>query len=223
MVLEVIQREVPGRGIAYLILRDCPEERLGEALGKGMDKLKKAGSPRVLAASLPEGEPLHPGPVGMWRLTPAYDLLRLECTMAGRAKAEERLLLRPLKKASDDKLYTELMNRAYENTPHARTLTPADLRRPNHRSGLAYQGDVLVGAYEVDVSEKTPELIALAIEPELRRRGLGRTLLRSVLDGLSKTPVCAVTVPSTNTPALALLQSEGFTQTGVESSWFEVN
>lgn len=223
MVLEVIQREVPGRGIAYLILRDCPEERLGEALSKGMEKLKKAGSPRVLATSLPEGEPLHPGPVGVWRLTPAYDLLRLECPLAGRARAEERLLLRPLKKAADDKLYTELMNRAYENVPHARTLTPADLRRPNHRSGLAYRGEALVGAYELDVSEKTPVLSALAVEPELRRQGLGRTLLRSLLDGLPKTPVCAVTVPSANAPALALLQSEGFTQTGVETSWFEVN
>ena len=37
MVLEVIQREIPTRGIGYVILRDCPEERLGEALGLTWD------------------------------------------------------------------------------------------------------------------------------------------------------------------------------------------
>ena len=34
MVVEIIQREVPTRGIGYIILRDCPEERLGEALNQ---------------------------------------------------------------------------------------------------------------------------------------------------------------------------------------------
>ena len=55
MVLEVIQREIPTRGIGYVILRDCPEERLGEALGKGMEKLKKAGAKQVWATSLQIG------------------------------------------------------------------------------------------------------------------------------------------------------------------------
>ena len=47
MVIEIIQREIPTRGVGYIILRDCPEERLGEALGKGMEKLKKAGAKQV--------------------------------------------------------------------------------------------------------------------------------------------------------------------------------
>ena len=74
MVVEIIQREVPTRGIGYIILRDCPEERLGEALGKGMEKLKMAGAATVLATSLPEGEPLRPGPCGVWRLTHVHDM-----------------------------------------------------------------------------------------------------------------------------------------------------
>ena len=49
MVIEIIQREIPARGVGYIILRDCPEERLGEALGKGMEKLKRAGAQTVLA------------------------------------------------------------------------------------------------------------------------------------------------------------------------------
>ena len=74
MVIEIIQREIPTRGIGYLILRDCPEDRLDDGLKKGMERLKKAGAKTVWAASLPEGEPLHPGPIGIWRLTHVHDM-----------------------------------------------------------------------------------------------------------------------------------------------------
>ena len=57
MVLEIIQREIATKGIGYLVLRDCPEDRLGEGLSKGMEKLKKSGAKTVWATSLPEGKP----------------------------------------------------------------------------------------------------------------------------------------------------------------------
>ncbi|MDD5938443.1 MAG: N-acetyltransferase [Clostridiales bacterium] len=222
MVLEVIQREIPVRGIGYIILRDCPEDRLGEALGKGMEKLKKAGAKQVWAASLPEGEPLHPGPVGVWRLTHVHDLLTFARPLAGRDRPAVRLSLRPLKKALDDKCYAELMDRAYRDVPNARTVDPAGLRIPNHRLGLAWLGDRFVGAYHLDLSEKVPEITALAIDPEFRRQGFGQALLLSLMDTLGKAEKCVLTVSSANAPALALLEKAGFAQTGVDSSWFEV-
>ncbi len=222
MVLEVIQREVALRGIGYLILRDCPEDRLGEALGRGMEKLKKAGARTVLATSLPEGEPLHDGPVGVWRLTHVYDLVRLERPLSDRPRPELKLSLRPVKRASDEKLYQELLNRAYADVPHARTLGQGDLRQQNHRSLLAFQGDQPVGACDLDLNDRVPELTLLAVDPALRRQGLGRSLLRCALDGLNKAPACALMVSTANAAALALLASEGFAQTGVVSDWFEV-
>ncbi len=222
MVIEIIQREIPSRGIGYIILRDCPEERLGEALNKGMEKLKKAGAKTVLATSLPEGEPLNPGPIGVWRLTHVPDLLRMERPLAGRVKPEPKLTLKPLKKAADDKLYAELVNRAFQNVPNARTASPNDPRVPNCRRGIAYAGDKAVGAYEVDLSEKNPELSSLCVEPELWRQGYGRALLRTLLAGMPKAEKCTLTVSSINVPALELYTAEGFVQTGVASSWFEV-
>ena len=80
-----------------------------------------------------------------------------------------------------------------------------------------------VGAYELDLSEKNAELCSLAIDPELWRKGYGRALLRAVLESLgSKPPACTLTVASTNLPALALYQAEGFAQTGKVSGWYEV-
>lgn len=223
MVIEVIQREVALRGTGYLILRDCPEERLGEALSKGMEKLKKAGAKRVLATSLPEGEPLHPGPVGLWRLTHVYDLLRMERPLSPPVRAEPKPNLRPLKKtAAEEKLYLELVNRAQSDLPGFRIQTTANLRQSNHRYLMAWQGETPVGALELDMSERIPELATLTVAPDCRRQGLGRALLRAALESLGKAPACALTLPSTAVAGLALLQAEGFTQTGLDSGWFEV-
>lgn len=222
MVIEIIQKEIPTRGIGYIILRDCPEDRLGDALGKGMERLKKAGAQTVLATSLPEGEPLHAGPIDMWRLTHAHDIVAMNRPLPAE-KPTLKLSLRTPRRGQEETLYLNLTNNAFAQVPNAATQRPADLRRPNHRYGLAYQGETLVGTYELDLSEKVPELCSLAVDPELQRQGYGRSLLRAVLDSLgSKVPACTLTVASTNLPALGLYQSEGFAQTGIVSDWYEV-
>ena len=222
MVIEIIQKEIPTRGIGYIILRDCPEDRLGDALGKGMERLKKAGAQTVLATSLPEGEPLHPGPVGVWRLTHVHDMVSMERPLPTE-KPAMKLNLRAPRRGQEETLYLNLTNKAFAQVPGAATQRPADLRRQNHRYGLAYQGDALVGTYELDLSEKIPELCSLAVEPALWRQGYGRALLRAVLGSLQgKAQSCTLTVASTNLPALGLYQSEGFAQTGVVSDWYEV-
>lgn len=222
MVIEIIQREIPTRGVGYIILRDCPEERLGEALGKGMEKLKKAGAKTVLATSFPEGEPLHTGPIGVWRLTHAHNMVAMERSLPA-GKPEIKLSLRTPRRGQEETLYLNLTNKAFAQVPNAATQRPVDLRRQNHRYGLAYQGNTLVGTYELDLGEKIPELCSLAVEPELWRQGYGRSLLRTVLDSLgAKAPGCTLTVSSANLAAMALYQSEGFAQTGVVSDWYEV-
>ncbi|BDF67104.1 hypothetical protein CE91St43_10760 [Oscillospiraceae bacterium] len=224
MVLEVIQREVPTRGIGYLILRDCPEDRLGEALGKGMEKLKKTGAKQVWATSLPEGEPLHPGPVGVWRLTHVHDMVTMERALGpDLPKPTQKFILKPVKKALEEKTYLELVNKAYRDVPNAKTQGQGDLRLPNCRYTLAYQGEQLIGAFCLDLSEKAPQLTTLAVDPELRRLGLGRALLLTALESLGpKAGACSLLVSTANAAAMGLYEQTGFAQTGVVSSWFEV-
>lgn len=224
MVVEVIQREIPTRSLGYIILRDCPEERLGEALGKGMEKLKKAGAATVWATSLPEGEPLHAGPVGVWRLTHVQDTVELTRDLTqGRAKPELRLSLRPPRKAQEDSILMDLINRSYREVPGAVSLRSTGLRLPNHRYGLAWQGEQPVGAYITDLNDsKIPELTYLAVEPTMRRQGVGRSILRGALDSMGKASGCRVQIASGNEAALALLAGEGFVRSGVTSEWFEV-
>ena len=220
MVLEVMQREVPVRGIGYLILRDCPEERLGEALGKGMEKLKKVGAKHVYATSLPEGEPLHDGPVGVWRLTHIHDMVDMERPLDALPKPERKLTLKPVK-GQGEKDFLDLYNRSFLGVPNAGTYRPDDLKTPNLRHGLAYLDDALVGVYVVDQNDKTPVLAGLAIDEDRRRQGLGRDLLLTVLAAL-KAPVCHLTVSTANAPAAALCEGCGFTRGETVSEWFEV-
>lgn len=223
MVVEIIQREISAKGIGYVILRDCPEDRLGEALGRGMEKLKKAGAQRVLATSLPEGEPLYAGPVGVWRLTPVYKIIRMERALPA-PRPDLRLNLRSPKKASEDAQWLELVNRAFQAVPGSRTRDASSMRLQNHRCAVAYGADgKAIGAYELDLSEKVPELVTLAVEPELWRQGYGRSILRAALDSLGpKATLCALTVSDANLPAMALYEAEGWNRTGVVSEWFEV-
>lgn len=222
MVIEIIQREIPISGVGYIILRDCPEDRLAEGLGKGMEKLKKAGAQTVLATSLPEGEPLHTGPVGVWRLTHVHDIVAMERSLPTQ-KSEIKLNLRAPRRGQEESLYLTLTNKAFESVANAATQRPTDLRRQGHRYGLAYHGDTLVGTYELNVSEKTAVLESLAIEPSLQRKGYGRALLRAALESLgARFAACALSVSSSNLPALELYKAEGFVQTGIVSDWFEV-
>ena len=62
MVIEIIQREIPTRGVGYLILRDCPEDRLAEGLKKGMERLKRLGPTRFWLPPSPRGSPSTPAP-----------------------------------------------------------------------------------------------------------------------------------------------------------------
>lgn len=220
MVVEIIQRDIPVKGIGYIILRDCPEDRLGEGLGRGMEKLKKAGAKTVWATSLPDGEPLYPGPVGVWRLSKVHDVVRLEAKLP-LPKPALKLNLRAPRKAADDSLFIGLRNRAYARVAGAVTQRETPLRVQNHRYAIAYQGEKAVGCYEVDLTEKTPELVTLAVDPDFQRQGIGRTLLRAALDGF-RSPTCVTTVSSLNQPALDLLTSEGFRQTQVLNTWLEV-
>ena len=93
----------------------------------------------------------------------------------------------------------------------------------SRRSPWPYQGEQLIGAYCLDLSEKTPQLTTLAVDPELRRLGLGRTLLLTALDSLGpKAGACSLLVSTANAAAMGLYEQTGFAQTGVVSSWFEV-
>lgn len=225
MVLEVVQKEVPASGVGYIILRDCPEERIGEALGRGMDKLKRSNAARVLATSLPEGEPLLDGPIGGWRLTHVYDLVVLDRDLtAERPRPAKKLALRPVKKAGEEKTFLELSARCMQGVPHAHTYNADELKAPNHRFGLVWEGESAVGFYDLDTEEKETVIAAFGVDPDRRGQGLGAELVVGLMERIvsQKGQSCHARTATTNAPAMATLAKCGFTQSGELTTWFEV-
>ena len=66
------------------------------------------------------------------------------------------------------------------------------------------------------------ELEIIAIDPELQRRGLGRTLLASLLARLTELSADALLleVRASNAPARALYRSAGFLETGLRRRYY---
>ena len=69
------------------------------------------------------------------------------------------------------------------------------------------------------------EIVNLAVVPELRRRGLGRKLLQSVLQVVDKMGIeyAFLEVRASNVPAVSLYAAHGFVQTGVRRRYYPDN
>jgi ribosomal protein S18 acetylase RimI-like enzyme len=74
---------------------------------------------------------------------------------------------------------------------------------------VAYHGDAPVGMVAGRVVEGTAELISMWVAPEARGRGIGRELIRAVIDWSEGRPL-SLRVIDGNTAAVAAYESQGF-------------
>lgn len=81
-----------------------------------------------------------------------------------------------------------------------------------------------MGIYELNPEGECPEIAGIALRNTFRGQGLGRELLRSVMNLLAGKDYtrCKLLVSTDNIPALTLYRSEGFGEDLVRGSWYEV-
>ena len=98
------------------------------------------------------------------------------------------------------------------------------LVRPEERAGIAWLGTRPVGIYDCTAEGATPVIEALSIIKVMRRRGLGRELLHTVMANLAGEGYtrCKLMVSTANEAAFSLYRAEGFTVAEKISSWYEV-
>jgi ribosomal protein S18 acetylase RimI-like enzyme len=80
---------------------------------------------------------------------------------------------------------------------------------------LLYEGDLVAyGEIWSDRQEREVELARLIVRPDMRSRGIGRCLVRSLLEVAASTgwPVAYIRVAPENAPALACYDRAGFTR-----------
>ncbi len=124
--------------------------------------------------------------------------------------------------------WVECFNRSWREHDHPVLMTAEDTRRQLAGGAiradgafLAMRGDEAVGFVRNSLHATRGEIAVLGVVPELRRRGLGRALLRHGVRWLLDRRVASVTlgVDGQNERALALYREEGFEVTRTRQMW----
>lgn len=212
---KVYTAEIPVKGIGYLVLNDP------EALEEGVEALLSKGAVSIFATG-----PLEEGEREGLSITYAHDMLVMERSLADCAAPEGRLRLSPLTER-EAPVYIQIHNESFFTVPNGATIDRSELDkllRPTERAGLVWLGVRPVGIYNCVLEGETPEIDELGLLKVMRGKGLGRELLRAILDLLAREDFgrCKLKVSTANQAAFALYRSEGFTVTEKYSTWYEV-
>ncbi len=195
----------------------------------------------LLDAALAEVAARGGGAVGAWLRTdagrlaevfvsrglrPSRELLQLRAALppeAVRDAASPPVPVRPFRPGRDESAWLEVNARAFAGHPEQGSWTLADLRRREQEPWfdpggflLHDVGDRLAGFCwtKVHRSPVLGEIYVIGVDPDFQGRGLGRALARAGLGHLATraVPTAMLYVETTNTPALVLYRSLGFTE-----------
>lgn len=218
-----VTREIPVRGIAYLMLRRCRAEGLEEVLAREVRVLTDLGAREICVASTDPASPLVEGAYGPVRLTHVHDMVELERALDGdRPRPQGGLVPEPLTGALGTR-WLALYNEAFAAVPNAATYGQEELAERLARPGscgFVLEGGEPVGIYELDLG--SGEIEGIGLKQAVRGRGLGRELLLLAMDLLEQSGYdrCWLQVSTANPAACRLYQKNGFTIRNVRSRWF---
>lgn len=212
---KIYTNEIPAKGIGYLVL-DAPED-----LEAGMNALLNKGATTVFARG-----PIQEGEQDGFDILYAHDLLVMERSLTDCPAPEGKLRLEPLTER-EAPVYIQIHNESFFNVPNGATIDRSELDkllRPVERAGIAWLGTRPVGMYDCILEGDVPEIDGLGLIKVMRGKGLGRELLRTIMDLLADQGCgrCKLKVSTANEAAFALYRSEGFTVTEKYSTWYEV-
>lgn len=218
-----ITREIPHRGIAYLIFQRYPAEEQNELLLREVRALKDQGAREIYVASTDPEAPFAEGESGQVRLTHVHDMLEME-----RALGEDRpchggrLQTVPLTEALEEQ-WLALYNEAFAAVPNAATYGQEELAEKladPGSCGFVLEDGMPLGIYELDL--RSGEIEGIGLKKAARGRGLGRELLLLTMDLLAERghDGCRLLVSTANQAAYRLYQEAGFSTRQVRSRWF---
>jgi mycothiol synthase len=154
------------------------------------------------------------------------ELLQLRATLPPEAvhdASSPPIPVRPFRPGRDEEAWLEVNARAFADHPDQGSWTLADLQRREREPWfdpggflLHEVGDRLAGFCWTKVHRDPVlgEIYVIGVDPDFQGRGLGRALTRAGLGHLATraVPTAMLYVEGTNTPALVLYRSLGFTE-----------
>lgn len=223
---QVITREIPSKGIAYLLLKRCKPGQEEAVLTQAAAYALEQGAAQILAACVDPALSLEEGQLGRFHLEHVHDMLVLERDLTETITASGRLALAPLERSRGG-MWLALYNAGFFSVPNAATYDTGDLKELLSRGdkcGFALLDGVAVGIYELNLSLAPPEIAGIALHQNFRGRGLGRELLNLLMMELQQAGYarCQLLVSTANQQAWTLYRTAGFRQAAVKSRWYRV-
>lgn len=224
--LKLYTKEIPAKGKGYFTIERCWPDRLDETVRRGAKALLAQGATSIYVSSKDPAAALQAGQGQGYRLELRHDMLRMERVLPSEEPAG-RLVLEPLSPERRG-AWLAVYNEVFFDVPNSETYGQGDLDRvleENGRCGFAMLSGVPVGVYELSFQEKDcPEIAGIGLLKGQRGKGLGRELLRAVLELLSGEGHTRIhlRVSTANGGAYALYRGEGFAVTDLLSHWYEV-
>ncbi len=225
--LKLHTKEIPAKGKGYFIIEKCWPDQLDGAVRRGARALLAQGATAIYVCSKDPAANLCAGRGEGYRLEFRHDMLNMERRLdADRPRPAARLTLEPLQREKGG-AWLALYNESFFDVPNSETCGRDALEEflgDHWRCGFALLDGVPVGVYQLGLQGASPEIAAIGLTKDVRRRGLGRELLLCVMD------LCAalghesawLRVSTANESAYGLYRSTGFRVTELLSHWYEV-
>ena len=133
----------------------------------------------------------------------------------------QNLLVRPFKE-SDLPDILKLESECF-NEPYSKELLLREVTLPITRIFVAQKGEEVVGYVFGWVVGETGELNRIAVKEELRKKGVGKRLLKEFIERIKEEGVkeLFLEVRKSNTPAINLYKSFGFREVGRRKGYYK--
>jgi mycothiol synthase len=206
-------------------LRDDPADVLGALLDAALGEVSARGGGAVLAWLRTAGA-TGVEEMAARGLRPGRELLQLRAPLPAEAVRDATsppVAVRPFHPGRDEEAWLEVNARAFAGHPEQASWTLEDLERREREPWFDPGGFLLheeggrIAAFcwtKVHRSPVLGEIYVIGVDPDFQGRGLGRALTRAGLGHLATraVPTAMLYVEGTNTPALVLYRSLGFTE-----------
>lgn len=227
----LVQREIPSKQKAYLLVRRCEDEEFLPLVERKALQASRNGAKQIFVVDKEknQGRLEAVKRLGWFQVSGAYTILSMEreLTKASQAAANENCELAAVSVTPQTaELFIQVYETCFFEVPGSATMTKEGLQEQLADSSCCTAflkcSEKVVGFFILNIGSDQLELDAIGILPEYSGMGMGRKALEfAVQNGaqMHKKKI-VLTVASTNKRALKLYESAGFQKQGEPVNWY---
>lgn len=227
----LVQKEIPRKGKAYLIVRRCEDEEFLPLVERKTLQASRNGAKQIFVTDKEKNMGRLEGVkrLGWFQVSHAYTIQTMELELAGYGRPEARedceLAAVPVTPQTAGQ-FMDVYETCFFEVPGSATMTMETLQEQMADSccitAFLTCAEKVVGFFMLNIGSDQVELDAIGILPEFAGRGIGRKALEFAIQNgarMNKKKI-VLTVASSNQRALHLYESAGFQKQGEPVNWY---